>query len=291
MKPIFNSDLPNVFEQLIYTPQPEDIGHKLVWYVDPAFFKGHCKAWTIDTVENPKLIKKMGFVTPNLSKKLDAIFISYDELNAEENWVRLQQRFAGNNLYRVHGIKGIFEAHKAAAELATTDMFYVVDADAWILDNWNFSFTPNVFDRNYVHIFRSRNPVNGLEYGNGGVKIFPKKCFENTPGIDVSTTLGSVKVVDTTVCETRFNSSAFSAWRAGFREACKLSARIIKNQITEETDSRLSVWKSVGADTPFGKFVIEGAIYGEEFAKINPIHVINDYSWLKDKYESIYGNT
>ena len=174
MKPVINPDLPDVFDPLEYTPGPEDMGHRLTWYVDPAFFKGNCKAWTLDTVENPKLIKRMGYVTPRLSKKLDAVFLSYDEPNAEENWARLQQRFNGGNLYRVNGVKGIFEAHKAAAELCSTDMFYVIDADAWILDNWNFSFTPNVFDRNYIHIFRSRNPVNGLEYGNGGVKIFPK---------------------------------------------------------------------------------------------------------------------
>ena len=62
---------------------------------------------------------------------LDIIFISYDEINAEENWNKLITK--APYAKRIHGIKGIFEAHKAAAELATTELFYVVDADMEIL--------------------------------------------------------------------------------------------------------------------------------------------------------------
>ena len=29
-------------------------------------------------------------------------------------------------------------------------------------------------DRDAVHVWRSRNPINDLEYGYGGVKLFPR---------------------------------------------------------------------------------------------------------------------
>lgn len=275
----FNTDLPNVFDSFEYTPTPEDLGHELVWYVDPAFFPDRCRVWTLKTGD--KGIKRMGYVTPNLSKQLDVVFLSYDELNADENYQRLKTKFTGN-VHRVNGVKGIFEAHKAAAELCSTDMFYVVDADAWILDSWNFNFTPTIFDRNYIHIFQSRNPVNGLEYGNGGVKIFPKNCFDRTPGVDVSTSLAPVKLVNLTVCENRFNTSPFNCWRAGFREGAKLASGVIKNQNFEETYNRLVIWTTVGDD-----YTVEGAKAGEKFIKAGgDISLINNFEWLKEQYES-----
>lgn len=286
---LFNNDLPAVFEDLNYEIKPEDIGYRLTWYVDPDFYRGDCKVWQIDTVTNPVSIKKMGYVTPKLSKKLDAVFLSYDEPNADENFRRLESKFQGNNLYRVHGVNGVFEAHKKASNLVSTDMFYVVDADSYILDNWNFTFTPSIFDRDYIHIFRARNAVNKLSYGNGGIKIFPKNCFSNTPSIDVSTSLAKVKIIETTISENRFNSDPFRAWRAGFREAAKLSSKTITNQIDAETELRLKVWQTVGQDQPFGEYTIAGAIEGERFIKDGDLKLINDFAWLRNKYDKLFG--
>ena len=175
---IFNTDLPNVFDPLVYEVQPEDIGYELVWYVDPTFFNGRCRVWTINTGD--KGIKRMGHVMPKLSKELDVIFIQYDEPNADDNWNRLKELCPRAS--KVIGVTGIYNAHKTAAFIAKTDMFYVVDSDSYVLD-FDFKFTPNIFDRNYVHIFKARNPVNGLEYGNGAVKILPRNAFTKEPGI------------------------------------------------------------------------------------------------------------
>ena len=59
---------------------------------------------------------------------LDVIQISYHEPYADENF-ELLQLFAPL-AKQIKGIKGIFEAHKAAAELAETKNFYVIDADS-----------------------------------------------------------------------------------------------------------------------------------------------------------------
>ena len=40
---------------------------------------------------------------------------------------------------RVKGVQGIFNAHKRCAELAYTKSFYVVDADADLEDDFDFT--------------------------------------------------------------------------------------------------------------------------------------------------------
>jgi hypothetical protein len=62
----------------------------------------------------------------------DIVFISYNEVQADTNWNSLKSRFPYAK--RVHGVKGIHQAHVAAANKAFTDMIWIVDADAIVLD-------------------------------------------------------------------------------------------------------------------------------------------------------------
>ena len=64
----------------------------------------------------------------------DIFFISYQEPNADVNFAILQDRFP--IAQRVHGVKGIHQAHKEAAKKALTKMFYVVDGDALVEDDF-----------------------------------------------------------------------------------------------------------------------------------------------------------
>ncbi|NBP59062.1 hypothetical protein EBU71_21435, partial [bacterium] len=100
----------------------------------------------------------------------DIVFISYQEPNAEENWNSLKSRFPLAK--RINGVKGIHQAHIAAAKNCLTRMIWVVDGDAVILDDFDFSFKTKKYDT--VYVWRSRNPINDLEYGNGGVKLLPR---------------------------------------------------------------------------------------------------------------------
>ena len=52
-------------------------------------------------------------------------------------------------------------------------MFWVIDADAEVTEEFMFDYIPDVYDKEVVHVWGSKNPVNGLEYGYGGVKLFP----------------------------------------------------------------------------------------------------------------------
>lgn len=163
---------------------------------------------------------------------LDVFFISIGEANAEDNWKKLIQ--LRPDAKRVQDVKGIYEVHKTCAKISTTENFWVVDADAWVLNDFDFTWTPdpnvrhwNVAEPDCVLIWRSRNPVNDLEYGYGGVKMFPRQPFleDRAWHIDLSTTIGSVTVIkDQLSCETRFNATPESAWIGGFRECAKLAS-------------------------------------------------------------------
>lgn len=220
----------------------------------------------------------------------DIVFLSYDELAADVNYTSLKSRFP--RAVRVSGIKGIYEAHKAAAELVNTDMFYVVDADAEVVETFDFSYQPHSTDLDSVHVWHSRNPVNGLEYGYGGIKLFPTSLLLSYDGspVDFTTSVSKgFKVIPEVSNITRFDTDPFSAWRSGFRECAKLSSRIIHNQQDCETEERLRVWLNEGANTEFGSFVLmgakAGAAFGKEYAnQPNMLGLINDFSWLEKQF-------
>lgn len=96
----------------------------------------------------------------------DIVFISYNEPNAESNWRRLKQRFPMTK--RVHGVKGIHNAHIIAAKKCFTEMIWVVDGDAEVLDSFEFVHEVDKRGLETVHVWRSLNPVNYLEYGKIG---------------------------------------------------------------------------------------------------------------------------
>lgn len=218
---------------------------------------------------------------------LDIIFISYDEPNANENWYKLSSNFPIITK-RIHGISGILEAHKKASEISSTGLFYVVDGDAEILPNFDFSFRPKGDKQDYTHVWRSKNPVNGLDYGYGGIKILSKKFFKNSNEnvIDITSSVSKGLIVHNEIASiTRFNSSPFHAWRAGFRECVKLSSKIINKQIDEETENRLKIWTTLGSESMYGEYVIHGAILGKKYGEKNKNNFkmlikINDFSWL-----------
>ena len=88
----------------------------------------------------------------------DIIFISYNEVEADKNWKHLSERYFWAQ--RVHGIKGIHQAHIHADKQANTDMLWIVDADALLMDDFDFSYEPDKDNLNTVHVWRAKNPVN-----------------------------------------------------------------------------------------------------------------------------------
>jgi hypothetical protein len=218
----------------------------------------------------------------------DIIFLSYDEPNAEFNYNKLKSKFGWAK--RVNGVSGIYTAHQAAATSAKTQMFYVVDADADILPDFDFSFKPKREQREQTHLWYARNPVNGLEYGYGALKLFPRTKFINAaPCIDMTTSLnGELVVIEQCVSITRFNSSPLNAWRAAFRECTKLASSCIRKNNPVEDLHRLEIWCSQGTGN-YADYCLKGAILGREFGLTNANNLvelakINDWHWLKEQF-------
>ena len=217
----------------------------------------------------------------------DIIFISYNEAQADDSWKTLKDRFPYAK--RIHGVKGIHQAHIEAAKIAATDMLWIVDADAIVLDSFDFSYIPDITNQDTVYVYTSINPINGLEYGNGGVKLFPRLATVNmdTTTNDMSTSISDkFKVVDEISNIAAFNVNEFSTWRSAFRECAKLSSKTIKGQVDDETNERLRIWTTVGKDKPFGEYCINGARAGMEFGLSNSsdLNLINNFDWLKEQF-------
>jgi hypothetical protein len=258
-------------------------------------FTARCIVWYYNDIWIAKLFTKgwqprYGYLNKvAFTDRLDVIFISYGELNAEDNWQRVLEKAPWAK--RVDGVTGILEAHQAAAALATTDMFYVVDGDAYLVDDWNFDYLPGLFDRDCIFVWHSQNPVNDLEYGYGGVKLFPTHILNSATSwnTDLTTSIGNkLKVIPTVSNLTKFDTDEFNTWRSAFRECAKLASGIIVNGNNAETISRLQKWRTIATGN-YSQYAIAGANAGynygiEHTLNIDQLKLINNHSWLKEQY-------
>ncbi len=291
IKEEYNPALDYLKFKIDYTIPVHDREYLHVWYLDPKF-GGDEKIWAAKLSAGPLASgeKEMGYITPIMPKNLDVVFISYNEPNAEANWQRLLEKAPWAK--RVDGVEGIFNAHKEAARISETDMFYVVDGDAYLEDSWKFNFQPGIFDRDCAYVWTSKNPINGLTYGYGGVKLFSKRVLMKTKKwttLDMFTgIMPKLKVISRISNTTAFNTDEFSTWRSAFRECVKLAYND-----TDENRARLDTWLSTGADKPFGMYSIEAAHSAINFVSVNKkkpkeLSKINDYDWLLKEFKKQY---
>jgi hypothetical protein len=229
---------------------------------------------------------------PSSTVPCDIFFISYNEPDADTNFALLKDRFA--RAQRVHGIKGIHNAHKRCAELSSTAMFWTVDADTVADPNFNFDYHPPDYDRNYLHIWHSYNPVNGLSYGWGAIKLWPTDTVLrfNRNWLDFTTTVGNIKMVPDIAAITNYNVDARSSWRSGFREAVKLCSNIVNGDWSESLE-RLLIWMTTATTVPFAVDSMHGAISGFDFylehvstKDQKRLKLINDFEWLDDRFNN-----
>lgn len=244
--------------------------------------------------------KKEWDVVASTPKPFDIVFISYNELTADDHYAKLLERFP--RALRIHGVKGIHQAHIEAAKLATTEMFWVVDADAIVVDEFNFEFDYIPFYnvqsrkmlRSIVHVWESKNPINNLVYGYGGVKLLPRELTMNmlTTTTDMTTSISSkFKAMPSVSNITAFNTDPFSTWKSAFRECVKLSSNVIDGQIASETEERLNEWCVLNDSVSYGFYAYVGALagkaYGQENAgNIPALSLINDFDWLQTQFDT-----
>lgn len=209
----------------------------------------------------------------------DIVFLSYDEPNAEKNYADLCAKVPWAK--RVHGVKGSDAAHKACAALSDTEYFVTVDADN-IIDPKFLDVEVDLdelgLNDSYVFSWCGKVHVNGLMYGNGGLKMWTRKFVNNMRTHENSIEgdeKGKVEFCfddryyqfNDSYSESFTNATPFQAWRAGFREGVKMSL----NQGTKTKDikqvwwqnyQRLLIWCNVGADVENGIWSMIGAREG-----------------------------
>lgn len=289
----YNTEVNNIKFNADYEIPFDDRNYKHVWYLKNA---DKTLIWLarMSITRKPKGEKLVGYVEPILPKHLDVFFISYKEKNAESNWLRVKK--VAPWAKRIKDVNGIFAAHKLAARQSETDMFYVVDGDAYLVDGFTFDFQPGIFERDFTYIWMTTNPFNNLSYGYGGVKLFNRNNFLNAKKwttLDLTTTISKhVKIMNKVSNITRFNTDEFSTWRSAVRETVKLLHNLAANPDNKEQKERLRVWETeIDIRAKYAKFFRDGCEFGRDFYKNNKKNTnilvkINDFSWLRSQFDT-----
>ena len=242
----------------------------------------------------------------------DIIYLSYDEPNAERNYADLCKKVPWAK--RVHGVEGSDAAHKACAELSETDRFITVDGDNRIREeflNQEIDFDEHADLKNTVISWCGRNEINGLMYGNGGLKCWPReyvlnmKTHENADPDNAHAQVDfcwDAQYIQMNSCysDVYNNETPQQAWRAGFREGVKLATdrgvRISKEELKNNHWRCLHwlyIWSMVGKDVENGDWAILGTRAGLymtmctdwDYVQVRDFEYLNDL-W-KVSFESI----
>lgn len=224
-------------------------------------------------------------------KNFDLIFISFDEENAEENWNQLSRTHFFNAVQRVHGVQGIHNAHRKASELSSTPYFFTFDGDNQFMPDLTLQM-PNYLKEQEVYVWRAQNPINGLVYGYGGLKLWSKLLFENshapTGYLDHATEFApDYKVIHQLATKTLFNTSPYSSWKSGYREASKL-IRNWKEKGEALAEVRLREWLSVGIHHPLGDWCLLGAQEAVRDFRTKKGLEINNFKNLRNLFHKDY---
>ncbi len=236
----------------------------------------------------------------------DIIFISYDEPKADELYDHLV-KVSPRKPLRVLGVTGFDNALKAAAKLSTTSRFITVDGDNMVRPEFFSSTIPDssAYPADLVYSYNALNTVNGLIYGNGSVKVWPRELVlrlnthENAMGggSDFCWTYRYYQV-NQIASDVHYAQSPFHAFRGGYREAVKLS--LVKDkklstwqqtveQMYQPNLQRLMIWMTVGFDHENGLFSMYGARLGFHDLWLNNLdpNKISSYSWFKENWSNL----
>lgn len=225
-------------------------------------------------------------VTLDLSE-LSVVFLSYDEPNADAHFDTLSRIVPVAR--RVHGVRGFDAAHRRAADIADTAHVLTVDADNMITEPEFFARKLRFSASNLARVvsFSAQLFHNGLQYGNGGIKIWPRTLMhglrtheasrDGRLGVDFAY---RVPYVQAHGCPSAsiVTATPYQAFRAGFREGVRLTlergiaardtdqdlspAQRLKQHVPESVLERLRIWCTVGRDVENGAFAILGARLG-----------------------------
>mgnify|MGYP001402289376 FL=1 len=233
--------------------------------------------------------------------ELDIIYLSYDEPNAEENYADLLTKVPWAK--RVHGVEGSDAAHKECARISDTNRFVTVDGDNTIKQefiNQVLDFDEHTDLENSVISWCGLNTINGLMYGNGGLKCWPKEFVLNMKTHEAAETdkaqvdfcweLNYIQQ-NSWYSFVHNNKTPQQAWRAGFREGVKMAldqgVKVSKEEFLKghwKNLHRLWIWLMVGQDVTNGIWAIYGAREGLSMTMLSDWDYVNvrDFKYLNE---------
>ena len=176
---------------------------------------------------------------------LDCIYLSYDEPQKEEFWLKIKNMVPWAK--RVDGVKGSDAAHKAAGEASDTERFILIDGDNMPKEDFfniqlDFTGKDESFKRAQFR-WKAINNINGLRYGNAGMSSWTKeyvanmKTHEHQKDGDVSR-----------IAEISKGGEDNQYWA--------------KETVSGRNLDNLTVWHNIGADVENGMWAIYGARLG-----------------------------
>jgi hypothetical protein len=217
---------------------------------------------------------------------LDCIYLSYDEPQKEEFWLKIKNMVPWAK--RVDNVKGSDAAHKAAGEASDTERFILIDGDNMPDESFfniqlDFTGKDETFKKAQFR-WKAINSINGLQYGNGGMSSWTKTYVREMKTHEHQTEGDISRVADFCLdskdnlywamydcySTTYPNYTPFQAWRAGFREGVKMcldrgarpTIEKFKETVAMRNMNNLTIWHNVGADVENGIWAIYGARLG-----------------------------
>lgn len=225
----------------------------------------------------------------------DVVMLSYDEPLADQLHARLQ-RIIGLSVKRLHGVRGMRRAYRLAADVVDTEQFLLADADLALDTQFAVNAIERLAEGVAMRVWRAVNPLNGLVYGYGGLKLIRRSALRRLgEAIDILAALpGQIEFTNQVAGITMINQSPYHAWKAGFRECAMLAHGSEYGMNDVERAERIAAW-TAGGQGEFAEFAAAGAREGIALARQatgNPAELrhLNDPRWLLARFTASHGN-
>lgn len=238
----------------------------------------------------------------------DVFFISYDEPDALNRFERIQKKIP--NVRHIQGVKGFNAAYQECAKLSRTPRFFSIDGDNELLPEFaRLEVDFNQIPDDAVVSWSARNSINGLIYGNGGIKNWPRdvalsmntheSSLSKPASVDFVFELKYFKMKEV-LSVASIHEDAYQAFRSGLREGVKMCTvrgepplfnftgsqeerrKTFFAHISPDNLTRLKIWSSVGSDVQNGLWAMLGARMGCEKLCLTDWDwtLIGNYDWF-----------
>lgn len=223
---------------------------------------------------------------------MDIFFMSYRESNAEINWQRTLEFHP--NAIRLHGIRGIDKIHLLCNQLSSTEYFWTIDGDNYLIKHLDFDYDEIFTD---LVMFHAIDVIQEKPTLLGGLKLWKTNKIINQNMSKGDFTLNATsnkQVIDKIFSITVYNSSAFDAWKTAFRHCVKCMTVIFRSRPNAKNlDTYIQQWKSCIKYTNKlnAIYAYKGYLDALEYSKIydnnlEELYKINDYDWLLNYFRN-----